>query len=346
MALKTGLLQRIIARLLDVAVWGYLVLVLIFWQVLQRTGDAWWPGTVLLFSPRWFFAVPVSVLLLLVLLRRRWLLSAPLIAALLVVVFPFMGYNWPHGSGGATGGGKPLRVVTCNTHMGDFDQLKLSQLIRDTAADIVVLQEFSPKVVLAAPPGWGMIAEKGFAVLSRYSMEGLQIVSMPPPGETWQKPQMLQTVVKTPVGPVAVCSVHLPTPRFGLQELFDRKTLIRPSRKGGVIRNTRYRLEAARMVQQAVNKLAMPVIVAGDFNTPTESRLFQEVWGGYKNAFSETGSGYGYTQRVRFSGLRYSSRIDHILTSNELKPLTSAVGPDVGSDHLPLIADIGWAVAK
>ena len=322
--------------------WGYCLCMLVIWQLMQRTGDVWWFGTLLLFSPRWLFALPALVLLPYALVRKR-LLLLPLVVTLLVVFIPFMGWHLPVRSGDRFPDKKPLRVVTCNVHVGDFDQLKLSQLIRDTAADIVMLQEFSSRVVLAAPPGWGMTSAKGFAVLSPYPMEGLQIVSMPPPGETWQKSQMLQTVVKTPAGPVAVCSIHLPTPRFGLQELFDRKTLIRPSRKGRLVRDIHYRREAARKVQQAITQLAMPVIIAGDFNTPAESRLFQEVWSGYRNAFSETGRGYGYTQRVRFSGLRYSSRIDHILTSRELRPLTSAVGPDVGSDHLPLIADISVA---
>jgi endonuclease/exonuclease/phosphatase (EEP) superfamily protein YafD len=68
--------------------------------------------------------------------------------------------------------------------------------------------------------------------------------------------------------------------------------------------------------------------------------LFRTVWGGYRNAFSETGFGYGWTQRVSVRGLPIGIRIDHVLTRNGLKPLLCEVGPDMGSDHLPLIADV------
>lgn len=337
--------QRFQSNLWTLAAWGYLLLVLVVWQVMLRTGDVWWPGTLLLFSPRWLFAVPALLLIPYALIRRR-LLLVPLFCTLLVVFIPLMGFTWTASTGAVAHLGKPLRVVTCNVHTGEFDQLKLALLIRETAADIVTLQECPTDLVLSVPPGWSIAQSKGFAVLSRFPLNGLAFVTMSPPGEKWQKPMLLQTTVATPDGVIAVCSLHLPTPRFGLQDIFDRKTLIRPARKGRLVRDTAYRRQAAEKLREYVAQLDLPVIVAGDFNTPADSRLFKQVWGGYHNAFSETGRGYGYTQRVRFSGLRYSSRIDHVLTGRQLRPLTSAVGPDVSSDHLPVIADIGWVTGR
>jgi endonuclease/exonuclease/phosphatase family metal-dependent hydrolase len=333
------LFQRFKSKIWTVAAWGYLLLVLLVWQVMERTGDLWWPGTLLLFSPRWLFALPALLLLPYSIFRNR-LLLIPLIVTLIIIYIPFMGLNWSGSSGSNSHIGKPIRIVTCNIHSGEFNQKKLETMIRDTAADIVTLQEVPSNLLLIPPKGWQMIVTKGFAILSRYPLTGTAVVTMPPPGEKWLKPQMLQTIASTDLGALAVCSVHLPTPRFGLQEIFDRKTLIRPSRKGRLLRDTVYRREVAKKVNSYISQLDLPVIVAGDFNTPSDSRLFQEVWGSYRNAFDEKGRGYGWTQRVRFSGLRYSSRIDHILTSSRLMPLTSAVGSDVGSDHLPLIADI------
>jgi hypothetical protein len=304
-------------------------------------GEVWWPGTMLLFSPRWMFALPACLLIPYALLKRR-LLMVPLICTLLIIFIPFMGLTYSTTTGSVHYSGKPMRVVTCNVCTGKFDHLKLALLIRQTAADMVALQECPPSLLLSAPPGWSIAQSKGFAVLSRFPLRGLEFVTIQPPGETWQIPLLLRTTVKAPGGDIAFCSLQLPTPRFGLLAMLDRKTLIRPARKTRLERDTQYRWQAARKLHEYAAQQPLPVILAGDFNTPVESRIFKQVWGGYSNAFSETGRGYGWTQRVSVSGLGFSARIDHVLTGRQLRPLTSAVGPDIGSDHLPLIADVGW----
>ncbi len=82
------------------------------------------------------------------------------------------------------------------------------------------------------------------------------------------------------------------------------------------------------------------MILAGDFNLPTDSTIYREVWSGWTNAFSTTGFGFGYTVWTRATCLSYGLRIDHVLTPSVIKPRRSWVGPNVGSDHLPLLADL------
>jgi endonuclease/exonuclease/phosphatase (EEP) superfamily protein YafD len=94
-------------------------------------------------------------------------------------------------------------------------------------------------------------------------------------------------------------------------------------------------------MQQAVSLSSLPVIVAGDFNMPADSTIYREVWGRYLNAFSEKGTGYGRTVFESMRGIKVGVRIDHILAGNGLGIRVCETGPDVGSDHLPLIADIG-----
>ena len=47
-----------------------------------------------------------------------------------------------------------------------------------------------------------------------------------------------------------------------------------------------------------------------------------------------------YAQRTRIKGLPIGIRIDHLLTGPGLVPKVCEVGPDIGSDHLPVIADL------
>jgi vancomycin resistance protein VanJ len=80
----------------------------------------------------------------------------------------------------------------------------------------------------------------------------------------------------------------------------------------------------------------MPTLLAGDFNTPIDSDIFRSAWTGYTDAFNFAGIGVGTTYRVK----RTWTRIDHILFNNDWQCRQCWLGPDVGSPHLPVIADL------
>lgn len=68
---------------------GYLLFLLVVWTALWRAGERWWPATLVLFGPRWVFALPLPVLTAASLLFNRrsiWVigLSIP------VLLFPVM----------------------------------------------------------------------------------------------------------------------------------------------------------------------------------------------------------------------------------------------------------------
>ena len=63
-------------------------------------------------------------------------------------------------------------------------------------------------------------------------------------------------------------------------------------------------------------------------------------WDDYTNAFSKAGFGFGETRWTTMRGITFGVRIDHILTNEHWRPQRCWVGPDVGSDHLPVIADL------
>jgi endonuclease/exonuclease/phosphatase (EEP) superfamily protein YafD len=89
-----------------------------------------------------------------------------------------------------------------------------------------------------------------------------------------------------------------------------------------------------------------PQILAGDLNLPPDSAIYRKFWAGYGNAFSSAGLGFGYTEWPRVGVLRFGIRIDHILSGPNWRPCRCWVGPGVGSDHLPLIADLVWAPSE
>ena len=77
-------------------------------------------------------------------------------------------------------------------------------------------------------------------------------------------------------------------------------------------------------------------IVAGDFNLPLESAIYRRDWATLQNAFSAAGFGLGHTKRSRWFGIR----IDHVLAGSKSRIERCWIGPDVGSDHRPLVAEL------
>ena len=73
-------------------------------------------------------------------------------------------------------------------------------------------------------------------------------------------------------------------------------------------------------------------------SVPNPSCVRQTYWSKYTNAFSEAGLGWGYT----FYANRTSLRIDHILAGPGWRCRECWVGPEVGSEHRPVIADLEW----
>ena len=85
-----------------------------------------------------------------------------------------------------------------------------------------------------------------------------------------------------------------------------------------------------------------PLLVLGDFNTPVESRIFQEHWGDFDDAFSVAGTGFGYT---KYNGW-IRARIDHVLAGEGWRVDRARVGRDAYSDHRPLIVDLTLVGAR
>ena len=73
---------------------------------------------------------------------------------------------------------------------------------------------------------------------------------------------------------------------------------------------------------------------------PPDSVIYRRYWGRYENAFSQTGFGFGKTRWTTMKGITFGIRIDHILSNEHWQPERCWVGPDIGSDHLPMFADL------
>lgn len=327
------------AKPLDRAVWwgtaGFLALAVVGILLTWGLGDRWWPATVLLFGPRWVLLLPLAGLAPLAILRDRPLLL-PLTLAALGILGPVMGLRtgWralfldgdPSGA---------FEVVTFNAR-GGGDLLRTPpNLLMDWEADIVAIQECGPELAssLRQIPGWYVDARSSLCLLSRFEI--LEVAEME--RESLEFAGGAGVVVtyglKMDGDTVRLTNLHLETPRAGFE-------LIRSGRlRAGILKTQEKSLLRGVELRQAhawTDLFQGPHLVVGDFNTAPESRNFREAWGGWQNAFSKAGRGFGGT---RLNGW-IRVRIDHILANDDWRILEARVGEDVGSDHLPVMARV------
>lgn len=327
-----------LVRWLALAAWGYLAAALLIWAALWFLAERWWPATVYLFGPRWVVLLPLVLLVPAAALLRPKLLL-PLAAAALVILFPVMGLRsgWRSLLAGETPAGG-LRVVSLNLAAQPSAATGLVYLLDELDPDLVALQECNRQVEesFGPLPGWRRHRAGKLCLLSRVpvrdaeslDLAGFDLVREAGVGGT---SAAVRYHLEVDGRPVRLVNVHLETPRKGLRGVFH-------SRFERIGSNAISREIESRRVARWAAEGGGPLLVAGDFNLPVESPIYRESWGGLTNAFSRAGRGFGHT---RYNGW-IRVRIDHVLAGPGWRVDRAWVGPDVGSDHRPVVADLTW----
>ena len=92
----------------------------------------------------------------------------------------------------------------------------------------------------------------------------------------------------------------------------------------------------AAAVDSMIASSPYPVVVCGDFNEPPISYCYHKVRGNLKDAFCESGTGFGTTMSLKF--LKF--RIDYILHSPELQSRGFKTHKEYLSDHFAISCNI------
>jgi endonuclease/exonuclease/phosphatase (EEP) superfamily protein YafD len=324
--------RRIATRFIAVGGWLSLALVVAAW-IMLRDGDLWAPATALMFGPRWVVGLPALALVpAAAWLRRRSLV--PALLAVILTVGPVMGFNIPWGGGSSdSSAGVRLRLMTCNMHFAKVDPGPLARLLDESRPDVIAIQELrdSAAVEKFAPAGWQVHRSPGHLLLSRFPVRKAQplgAISTGPDGS------VMRYDLDLPGGGVTVFSLHFATPRHDLEHVAEDGWEGLPQLALG----SALRRMQSEHVARAADDVSGPVLLLGDFNTPTESATFRRVWARYTDAFTAAGWGWGYTFRSR----RVAVRIDHILLGPGFRCERSWVAVNVGSPHRPVLADVVW----
>jgi len=211
-----------------------------------------------------------------------------------------------------------------------MDTARLIRLIEREQIELLCFQEGSPDPILEAylRRGWYWRIN----VASRYPI--LSFARMPDaadlPEPAWRT-QLYRIRIRAKSGiEFDLATVHLDTVRHGLESLVAGDP-------GGMTRHAAWReREATRVATALADSPDIPILVGGDLNLPPDSPMLAPFRSRFRFGFEEAGWGYGYTRPAVLPWVR----IDHILASPHWRFIRCRVGPDVGSDHLPLIAEV------
>jgi endonuclease/exonuclease/phosphatase (EEP) superfamily protein YafD len=268
---------------------------------------------------RWYYLLAALVWYAITSRRRSRLATAWLAIAVGANVWAMLPYWLP--VSGESGEGEPLTIVSLNVRAENPEQQRTLAYLRDRNADVVVLLEVDDAWAVALRdleplyPHRAVAPQQGhfgIAVLSRLPLDAPRVVEF-----AGGSPMVIAGVPRGKNGSLLMAA--------------------HPRAPTSADWSARRDAQLAAMGALAASE-PRPVIVAGDLNATPWSHGFRAVVEARGLRDSATGRGVQATWNARLWAPRIP--IDHVLVSPEIGVQSRAVGPDVGSDHLPVEASL------
>ena len=253
------------------------------------------------------------------------LLSRDRLAILLAAVVLARGW-YPVIAGGlrrAPSAEADLRVLAMNVKTANRDFERACEFIAGSEADVVVVTEVDEdweRALRGLEERYpNQVCEPrfdnfGIAILSRMPLKEAEVL------EPSQCTPMIRAVIECGGRPITLFGVH-PLPPMG-EALFHSRNV------------------QLLKISELARKEHNPVIVAGDLNVAPWSPYFR--WLLEDGGLLETRRALDWTGSYPTRWPIGRARIDHILVSAQLGAAESALGEDIGSDHLPVSATVGF----
>lgn len=323
----------------------YLAVLALFLILRVITGDRFWP-IALLNNIAPYVVLPLLIVTLISPLVGSLPLTLTSLILMIVCAAWFIPYFLPKQR--RIPEHPTLRIITFNIWGGNPMQHELTEWLRSQNADIVFLQEvptsyeqtYFETLSSLYPNSYRQHSPHQWwtnAVLSKYPI--CSVVDLDSYTRTPSTRQRI--VIELADRQIALYSIHLSfMPRkariqtkkwtlFGAMSNFDDSC-----------RNTQ--------IDSLLSELAsepLPFIVAGDFNTSAFSITYHKIASCLHDSFAEVGYGLGGTwpsgEVLHLPNVVPPLlRIDYVWHSDHFRAITARVGPYMGSDHCPVIAQL------
>mgnify|MGYP001793022597 CR=1 FL=1 len=215
----------------------------------------------------------------------------------------------------------PVVVMSANVRHRGGDPEKTSELLARHKPDVVALLEVDTYWLSHLSDALNRYPYRvelpreddfGIAVYSRLPIVSHEVLEVPP--------LFLPTLAAELEGGLSLFATH-PIPPIG-----HRETLTRDA-------------QLSRLGQRVANTEG-PVLLVGDLNTTPFSPSFSDLL--RRGGLRDSARGYGYAPTWPTFFVPLSIPIVHALHTPDIEILDRNVGPDMGSDHYPLIVTIRY----
>ena len=217
-----------------------------------------------------------------------------------------------------------LKLLSLNVHFLNRDFQPTLNLIADEQPDVILLMEFTPAWAKALEPLAALYPyahvmpshrTDGIALYSRYKIAKLDVERCP----GINLPTLIAEI-DLPGGAVTVVGTHPASP--GSASLFEARNI------------------QLAMVADWAAERSGPVVLAGDLNTTSWSPYFRDLLSA--SGLRDSRYGFGVEATWPWFPLPLRIPIDHCLVSPEFGVASRRVGPDVGSDHRPIVIELAY----
>lgn len=221
-----------------------------------------------------------------------------------------------------------FRLLTANVFYDNFRHHALLDLVRETEPDILCVQEFS------AP--WDSIIPELKEHLPYCSLD----VPDPDAKDTWAGDRMVFSRHKARVTKNYILDDNSYFSVLKMETFLDGRWVSVMSCHTTPVNNDQCRQTSQRefvRLAQIARDEPRPLIMAGDFNQTLWAPRFRQFETGSGLITARRGEGVLTTYPIVFDW--FGLPIDHILVSPDIEISRCWVGPDIGSDHRPMLID-------
>ena len=270
---------------------------------------------------RVYYCIAFLLVGLLALILKKWKEGGFSLVLSLILFLTFADLYISNKIGGTEIG---LKITSINLFASNTEFEKLNLYVSEEEFDIIFFQELTHQ--------WSSELEElkkvypyhfflprngsfGIGVLSKYEFQELEIIDL----VASSYPSIaIDVSYKKEI--LSIINTHPPPPITQ-----------------GLYRTRNFQFER---INDLISKSSQEVVLIGDLNSTRFSPNFSLLFENGKLRDSREGFGLLPTWHAQFPLI--SVTLDHALVTDGLEVLNRRVGPEIGSDHLPVIIEVGW----
>lgn len=216
-----------------------------------------------------------------------------------------------------------FKIYSANIYQSNNDLSGLSDVLQETAPEIVVLLEVRPEHVEQIRPAIQRYPYRivntsfaaygtGIVFLSKFPILNHHLTKLSEHGNG-----IIEAALEINKKPIMFYGIHAQRP--GLDNFNERKSQF-------------------LMIARKINEQTLPVIAAGDLNSTPLTPMFQKLL--KISGLRDSRAGFGWQPSWPTNFPLFWIPIDHILVSPEVHVHKRFTGSSIGSDHYPVLAEL------